>query len=422
MKIKILLILLALFQQQIFSQTNVSGGIFSDQTWTELNSPYIVTGDIVVFQSKTLTIEPGVEIKFDGGFSLEVRGTIISEGTELKPIKFTSNLSNKNAGDWNGLSVKNLLGGNGSFEYCEFYYASSVMNVSCCDSSNSVSFENCLFQYNISVLSGYTGGDMIVDNCTFLNNTYCISSADKTITNSTFSNNTYGLHSTERISVYNSLFEDNETALYGGRGIIEGCTIQNNITGVKAFFEGFTLTSNIIINNGVGIELGSYDGYTPSVKNNEICNNTSFNVKNNNSSTKDMTDNCWCTDSESEIELKLFDAYDDINYGLINYSIYDEECINITSEVIKDITLSNNDYDTKNNFIKVFPNPFTNNIKVESTSIDFELIQIYSFGGELVYEELYSKTVSLDDLSSGVYFIKLISKGNNEIIKRIVKQ
>lgn len=406
----------------MFSQTNVSGGIFSDQIWTEINSPYIVTGDIVVFQGKTLTIEPGVEIKFEEGFYFEVRGTVISEGTELKPIIFTSNMLEKKMNDWQGISVKNLLGGNGTFKYNEFYYASNVMNVSCCDSSTAVIFENCLFQYNSSVLSGYTGGDMIVDNCIFLNNINCISSADKTITNSTFRNNIYGLNSTERISVYNSIFEGNETALYGGRGNVEDCVIQNNTIGVKAFFEGFKLTSNVIKNNEVGIELGDYDGYTPSIKNNEICNNTSFNVKNNNSSTKDLTDNCWCTDSEEEIEFKLFDAYDDINYGFINYSIYEEECLSITYEVVKDTTLSNIEFNFNEDSVKVYPNPFINNLKIESISIDLEVVLIYSLSGELLYNELYSEdSLKLNNISSGVYFVKLISKDNIEIIKRIVK-
>ena len=33
----------------VYAQTNVSGGIYQNTTWTAANSPYIVTGSIVVF-------------------------------------------------------------------------------------------------------------------------------------------------------------------------------------------------------------------------------------------------------------------------------------------------------------------------------------------------------------------------------------
>ena len=47
------------------SQTNVSGGIYQNTTWTLAGSPYIVTGSVVVFPGKTLTIEPGCEVRFN---------------------------------------------------------------------------------------------------------------------------------------------------------------------------------------------------------------------------------------------------------------------------------------------------------------------------------------------------------------------
>lgn len=34
------------------AQTNVSGGIYTNTTWTKVNSPYVVTGDIVLFPGK----------------------------------------------------------------------------------------------------------------------------------------------------------------------------------------------------------------------------------------------------------------------------------------------------------------------------------------------------------------------------------
>ena len=44
------------------AQTNVSGGIYQNTTWTLANSPYQVNGSVVVFPGNTLTVEPGVTI------------------------------------------------------------------------------------------------------------------------------------------------------------------------------------------------------------------------------------------------------------------------------------------------------------------------------------------------------------------------
>ena len=55
-KLLMLLIFLSGFANT-YAQTNVSGGIFSNTTWSLANSPYIMTGPVVVFPNVTLTIE-----------------------------------------------------------------------------------------------------------------------------------------------------------------------------------------------------------------------------------------------------------------------------------------------------------------------------------------------------------------------------
>src|SRR5438270_6652451 len=76
-------------------QTNVSGGIYANTTWTQANSPYIITDTVVVFPGVTLTIEPGVTVKFDDGVQLEIRQAIlIADGQTNDSITFTSNSSN----------------------------------------------------------------------------------------------------------------------------------------------------------------------------------------------------------------------------------------------------------------------------------------------------------------------------------------
>jgi len=63
------------------AETRVGGPIAIDITWTLDKSPYIVTQDVVVSIMKTLTIEPGVQIKFDN-CALIIDGGIVARGTQ----------------------------------------------------------------------------------------------------------------------------------------------------------------------------------------------------------------------------------------------------------------------------------------------------------------------------------------------------
>src|SRR5256885_12199437 len=85
------------------AQTNVSGGIYTNTTWTLANSPYIVVDTIVVFPGVTLTIEPGVTVKFADGKYLEVRqGSLIAAGTATDSITITSNSFSPTIGIYKG--------------------------------------------------------------------------------------------------------------------------------------------------------------------------------------------------------------------------------------------------------------------------------------------------------------------------------
>jgi len=82
------------------ADTHVSGPIVSDTTWTLANSPYIVIGSVLVMQGVTLTIEPGVTVKFDTAKALQIDGTLIARGTSGNKVTFTSNQAAPAAGDW----------------------------------------------------------------------------------------------------------------------------------------------------------------------------------------------------------------------------------------------------------------------------------------------------------------------------------
>lgn len=174
----------------------VSEDIVEDTTWYKSLSPYVITNSISVDEGATLTIEPGVVVKFkandnyySSGISLGVYGTIIADGTGDESIYFTSSYDDKGGStdddldfcdyvnfvedengnfigideeiceyydwyepdlkDWDGIYLSSSVGS--SFKNVYFRYASDTISF---ESSN-VNFENLNISDSLSGLTGY---------------------------------------------------------------------------------------------------------------------------------------------------------------------------------------------------------------------------------------------------------------------------
>ncbi|MBC8422466.1 MAG: right-handed parallel beta-helix repeat-containing protein, partial [Chloroflexi bacterium] len=85
--------------------TDVPGGsMTSDTTWTACASPYLVHGDVFVEPGVTLTVELGVQVRFDGDTGLYVLGTLSALGEPDNQIAFTANEDWPWPGYWKGLT------------------------------------------------------------------------------------------------------------------------------------------------------------------------------------------------------------------------------------------------------------------------------------------------------------------------------
>ena len=85
--------------------TPVVADVSTNTTWRLADSPYLVSGDVGVVNNAVLTIEPGVQVRFEPQASLRVeRGTLSAQGTSAAPIVFTSihddGHSTPAPGDW----------------------------------------------------------------------------------------------------------------------------------------------------------------------------------------------------------------------------------------------------------------------------------------------------------------------------------
>jgi len=167
----------------VVAATNVSGDILTDTTWSKAGSPYIVKSSILVVNGVTLTIEPGVAVKFDGFYALAIDGALIARGTGAENITFTTN---KPGQYWGGLEFR-AGSSNAVYDVNGNYISGSIL-------------QYCLVEYTSGTTWGnaairMTDAHPLIDHCTVNNNQTrgihaCNLSRCLKITNNTISNNT----------------------------------------------------------------------------------------------------------------------------------------------------------------------------------------------------------------------------------------
>jgi arylsulfatase A-like enzyme len=115
-----------------------------------------------------------------------------------------------------------------------------------------------------------------------------------------------------------------------------------------------------------------------------------------------------------------FNASDDPdNDGFTNL----EEFTNGTDPYINEGALNSEDI-FKELAIKIYPNPIKNQIKIEASG-DLNVseaynIKIYSSTAKLIYQNtVFEEILNIENLSTGIYFVKIIV-GNQQVIKKII--
>ena len=469
MKNSILALLFLLLVSTSFAQTSVQGGIYNNTTWTVANSPYTITGPVVVFPGNTLTIEPGVQLLINNQASntiyIEARGTINCIGTSQLPIKIRTLYDTTNVG-WQGFVCTNSQGGvinSNYFDIANAYYPFGYESV-----PNSLNYTNCKFRHCIQAITAGTNVNLnncaIIDNevgvygwtyftfnnCLFKDNTtaiYAYASAFD-MSNCNFIDNQIGIafqaNAVDSIVIHDCEFLNNELALnYPNNGKVYNCLFSENTSALKAAYD-CEIYNNQFINNELALEAtvkaeihnnqinNNLGGVlisnvvnvqeSPSIYDNEICNNTNYSVNNNTNMNYSLLENCFCGLDSSQIELSILDGYDDISKGLINYNVYDVTCTNITKTVLKYNApgTASIDYLVNASMFNVFPNPFQQEITIQSVGKIYS-IQLFSLDGRLIFEskdlDTNSQVLHLPDLENGIYNLVI----NQTIVKQINK-
>jgi hypothetical protein len=342
--------------------------ISTDTTWTTANSPYTFSGNVLIETGATLTIKPGVVMKFGSGNYMQVEGRVIANGLKSNMITFTSSQASPKAGDWEVIRFMYFAENGSSFKYCKIEYAKYGIEVSSPKYPEAIpNFENNIISdcetFGISViLNMYSdnyinsiNGTIILNN-TFINNTNIALNLESgslndvpanysvLVKNNTMQNNRVGISYSpggiekqicENVIINNKWgisHNVGSSGFYKGSSkIFENLIVKNSEYGIKFEIDKdkITMENNTIAYNGIGILL------TPSTgKNNNIFNNSHYNIKNEigkSAGDQDFTNNWWGTTNATAINQSIYDYYNDFNLCKVIYEPFLTSQVNISS-------------------------------------------------------------------------------------------
>jgi parallel beta-helix repeat protein len=226
--------------------------ITKDTLWTLVDSPLIISNNVIVYPNATLTIEPGVEVRFGGNFSLIVNGQLIANGLQNERIRFTSNKFAPQPGDWNGILFSSVRPS--QLAYCSIEYSKIGMKITngIVEVKNSVISNNSLDGIFIENSVVTIEADEIINNT--INGIYITASNSVTIQNNTIRSNGDGILLSGNLS--SASITRNVILLNTRSGIHLNADAYNNVTllynVLSANYKGFCVdgqASTYITNN-----------------------------------------------------------------------------------------------------------------------------------------------------------------------------
>ena len=456
MKKIISIIAIVMFVNNAIAQTEVSG----DQTgtWTAINSPYNVIGEISIPSGQVLNIEPGVEVNFQGYYKFVVNGNLQAIGTESDSIFFTTD--NQSIG-WGGIRFDGS--GVSNMTYCRIEFGKSSgeypdnLGGAVALLTTDAVFSNCVFADNDAsandsgsggaVYAINTGSLTVFSECVFLRNhaygeggaiKYTADNGSKLIDCVFFENTcNYGggaisFYSVFDTKVTNCLFAYNYTMYSSGGAIhtlgfsnvidFENCTMYSNyaVTGdggaVNLVYTTATFVNCIITENpgaysdDVFLDLGGSAeiNYSNLAMPDGASGANNINVDplfvDADNYDFHLLESSSCIDAGTDIGLEFVGEAPDM--GCYEYGIS-----------------TGIDQNFENSF-SFFPNPTTGKLFIENQEMISGEIQIIDINGRVVLEQnglSQNSTIDLSSLESGIYLLS-IKTGDKVFTSRVVKE
>jgi predicted outer membrane repeat protein len=221
-----------LFGSLLIAETTIPGGDVSG-VWHAEDAPYFIEGNITIPTTEQLTIEPGVDVIFQGHYKATVNGRLTAEGTQNDSIRFYP--ADETEGWW---GVR--------FKYTQTNEQDSSRVVYCSFSgAKAIGYELHSWDRRGGAVGCFFSSDVLIDNCLFYNNeadyggAVAISDSDIIMRNCVVRDN-YAEHDAGGIvirnnsqpNIYNVQVTDNR-ASYDGGGIFCCANSAPTITNVE---------------------------------------------------------------------------------------------------------------------------------------------------------------------------------------------
>jgi len=273
--------------------TYITGAtITQDTLWTRARSPYLISGDVVIENYATLTIEPGVEVLFEPVRDDQVagwdttrseivisNGQLHARGTSENKIVFRSREPSPGRTDWSMIRW---------------------------NSGEKDTIDHCVFE---------DGGQLhpfrVVDitNCTFRNGAYpylASGPGEMTISNNYFGSGIWDIGTDPHIATI-----ENNTVAAGDIGIA------NNAIAIVRFNTMLDTNSSVIINSSYSVDIQVYNNNIHGFRNDSPF---PINAKYNywgSATTDEMSDSPKLHDIS-----RIYDHFDVDTLGIVNYSLW----------------------------------------------------------------------------------------------------
>ena len=280
--------------KSILQGIDVCGDIATDTTWTIADSPVVVTCYVTVKTGATLTVEPGVAVKFEypTRLTVEQNATLRAEGTAESPIYFTSIKDDSAGGDTNGDEGATLPAKG------DWYYIKVESSSTSSSFHGTLIFDHVVVRYGGIASPGYMldiGGDAQIRNSVIEESDYSGIRIYK------------GPTSNPTVIIENTTLRNNDSKgvyLAGVSPTITGNTFSSNGGAIWADSSAASISDNTI--SGSGILL--YDS-SPTVSGNTLSRDagsySGTGIESHNS-TPELINN---TISDYEYPVKVFDGY-----------------------------------------------------------------------------------------------------------------